>query len=134
MRDSPLDEPSIAKVVDRFYDKVRIDPILGPIFADAVDDWDAHKRVLVSFWSSVTLGTGSYRGQPMQAHRPHPIRAEHFGHWLALWQATCSEVMEDPAAQQLVCAAQRIGRSLQHGLGLQPRASALGIPVVGITL
>ncbi|MCW8807036.1 MAG: group III truncated hemoglobin [Rhodanobacter sp.] len=134
MRDSLLDEPSIALVVDRFYDKVRIDPTLGPIFADAVDDWDAHKRVLVSFWSSVALGAGSYRGQPMDAHRPHPIRAEHFGYWLELWQATCNEVLEESAALQLVATAQRIGRSLQHGLGIQPRASALGIPIMGITL
>ena len=44
----PLDAAAIAGLVDRFYDRVRVDPLLGPVFNAAVDDWDAHKRLLAS--------------------------------------------------------------------------------------
>lgn len=123
-----LSESHIAALVDRFYDKVRRDPVLGPIFNPVVHDWDEHQRTLVSFWSSVVLRTGTYRGNPMAAHRPHPIRAEHFEHWLALWQDTAQALLPPPQAALLVDYARRIGSSLRYGLGLEaPRP--LGLPI-----
>lgn len=108
----------IEALVDRFYDRVQQDPVLGPIFNPAVHDWGQHKRTLVSFWSSVALRSGSYRGNPMAVHRPHPIRAEHFDHWLALWRDT-AESMLAPEHAALFCEyATRIGRSLRYGLGI----------------
>jgi hemoglobin len=108
----------IERLVDRFYDRVQADPVLGPIFNPAVHDWAGHKRTLVTFWSSVALRTGTYRGNPMAAHRPHPIRAEHFDRWLALWRDTAEEVLS-PRHAALFCEyAGRIGRSLRYGLGL----------------
>ncbi len=131
-RPATLDEAHLATLVDRFYDKVRADPMLGPVFNAAVHDWDAHKRTLVSFWSSVALGTQSYRGSPMSAHRPHPIRPEHFDHWLELWRETARETLEEAAAARMIEFAERIGRSLRMGLGLSERKGArpLGIPIV----
>ena len=80
---SRLDAERIALLVDRFYDKVRVDPQLGPVFNAAVHDWDEHKRTLTSFWCSVALRANSYRGNPMAVHRAQPaIRAEHFKRWL----------------------------------------------------
>ena len=125
----PLDAAAIARLVDRFYDRVRVDPLLGPVFNAAVDDWDAHKRLLASFWCSVALRAGSYRGNPMAAHRPHPIRAEHFEHWLALWQDTAQSVLPAAHAALLVDYARRIGSSLRYGLGLEA-SRPLGLPVV----
>ena len=132
-RPDTLDEAHLATLVDRFYEKVRADPMLGPVFNAAVHDWDEHRRTLVSFWSSVALGTQSYRGSPMSAHRPHPIRGEHFDHWLELWRETAREVLEEDAAGRVIDYAERIGRSLRMGLGLsgRPGARSLGIPIVG---
>ena len=132
-RPDTLDEAHLATLVDRFYEKVRADPMLGPVFNAAVHDWDEHRRTLVSFWSSVALGTQSYRGSPMSAHRPHPIRGEHFDHWLELWRETAREVLEEEDAGRMIDYAERIGRSLRMGLGLPgcPGARSLGIPIVG---
>ena len=132
-RPDTLDEAHLAILVDRFYDKVRADPMLGPVFNAAVHDWDEHKRTLVSFWSSVALGTQSYRGSPMSAHRPHAIRGEHFDHWLDLWRETARDVLEKEAAARMIEYAERIGRSLRMGLGLsaRPGARSLGIPIIG---
>lgn len=118
IHDDPLTQRHIEMLVDRFYDRVRQDPVLGPIFNPAVEDWEEHKRTLVSFWSSVALRSGTYRGNPMAAHRPHPIHAAHFDHWLALWRDTAEAVLA-PAHAELFCEyASRIGRSLRYGLGI----------------
>ncbi len=116
-----LNRGDIERLVDAFYDKVQADPILGPVFNPAVHDWPAHKATLVQFWSSVALGTREYRGNPMAAHRPHPIIDEHFGHWLALWRQTAHEVLDDVEAEAMYGYAQRIARSLKLGLGLSGR-------------
>lgn len=129
-----FDEPAIATLVDRFYEKVRRDPQIGPIFNAAVDDWDEHKRLLTTFWASVALGAGSYRGNPMAVHRAQPaIRTEHFDRWLALWRETTAEVLDEQAATKMIEYADRIGRSLRLGMGLSERTlgRSLGIPIVG---
>ena len=128
-----IDEASIALLVDRFYDKVRIDPLLGPVFNPVVHDWAEHKRLLTSFWASVILRATSYRGNPMSAHRPHPIRAEHFERWLALWDETSHEILDAESAARMMEHAERIGRGLQLGLGLldRPNTRTLGIALVG---
>jgi len=127
-----FDETTIATLVDHFYEKVRRDPQIGPVFNAAVHDWDEHKQLLTSFWSSVALRSGSYRGNPMAAHRPHPIRAEHFDRWLALWGETCAEELDEVHAGHMLEYAQRIGRSLKYGLGLHPQAQPFGVPIVSV--
>lgn len=119
---SRLDAAGIARLVDCFYEKVRVDPLLGPVFNAAVQDWDEHKRTLTSFWCSVALRTNSYRGNPMAVHRMQPaIRAEHFERWLSLWQATTREVLDEADAKLMLEHADRIGRSLRLGMGLPER-------------
>lgn len=128
-----LDETRIATLVDRFYDRVRIDPRLGAVFNPVVADWNEHKRLLTSFWCSVVLRTGTYRGNPMAKHLPHAIDAAHFERWLQLWGETARDVLDADAAAVMVEYATRIGDGLRLGLGL-PRARharGLGIPVVG---
>ncbi|MEI7037926.1 group III truncated hemoglobin [Fulvimonas yonginensis] len=133
MRDTTLTETAIARLVDRFYDKVTADPVLGPVFNPVVHDWPEHKRLLTRFWCSVALGDASYRGNPMAVHRPLPIRAEHFDHWLGLWRATCVEVLDETDAARMVDYAQRIGRSLKYGLGLHPEARGIGVPLMSVS-
>lgn len=133
MHPSPFDESTIATLVDHFYEKVRRDAQIGPIFNAAVHDWDEHKRLLTSFWASVALRAASYRGNPMAAHRPHPIRVEHFDRWIELWRETCLEELDEDHAAQMLDYARRIGRSLKLGLGLHPQARPFGVPIVGIS-
>lgn len=126
-----LSESQVAELVDCFYEKVRRHHSLGPVFNAAIDDWDEHKRLLVSFWSSVALGTRSYRGNPMGKHRGHPITGSHFEEWLALWQETCGELLTPEQARRMVGFANRIGASLRYGLGLNDGTRSLGLPVMG---
>lgn len=121
--DSPdtADLPSseqLAALVDVFYDRIQRHADLGPVFNTAVQDWPEHKRLLTSFWISVVLRAGSYRGNPMAAHRPHAITTQHFVQWLALWRETADEVLAPKQAALVHEYANRIGRSLRHGLRL----------------
>ena len=132
MQDQSFDNAAIAQLVDRFYDRVQRDAVLGPVFNPVVHDWGEHKRLLTSFWCSVALRESSYRGNPMAAHRPLPIKAEHFDHWLALWRSTCLECLGEADATRMTEYAARIGRSLKYGLGINPEARGLGIPLVSV--
>jgi hemoglobin len=130
---SKLDAERIALLVDRFYDKVRVDLQLGPVFNAAVHDWDEHKRTLTSFWCSVALRANSYRGNPMAVHRARPaIRAEHFERWLALWQTTTREVLDEADASVMLEHADRIGRSLRLGMGLPERLGTRPLDILQI--
>jgi len=111
-----IDESMIEAVVHRFYDRVRADPLLGPIFAERISDWGPHLRRMCDFWSSVALVTGRYHGQPMRSHLPLPIDAEHFDRWLALFEATVREVCPPAAADFFLERARRIAESLELGV------------------
>src|SRR3546814_17764146 len=69
-----IDETGLSRLVDAFYARVRTDAELGPIFNDAVHDWSEHLEKLMAFWSSVMLGSGRYKGQPVPAHMKHKHR------------------------------------------------------------
>lgn len=128
---SGLDSSTIIALVDRFYDRVREDPQLGPIFAVRVHDWPAHKNRMVTFWSSTTLRSGDYRGNPMAVHRALPLSTELFERWQWLWRDTASYMLSAPAARHMIDLAERIGHGLMQGVGLRPRNRDMGVPPAG---
>ena len=67
-----IDEAMIAGVVHGFYDRVRADPLLAPVFAARIadKDWPAHLGRMVRFWAAVVLMDGGYHGRPMQRRIP----------------------------------------------------------------
>lgn len=114
-----VSEETIRRQVHTFYARVREDPVLGPIFNDAVEDWDEHLAKLCDFWSSVLLATRRFRGSPMAAHARRPdIRAEHFPRWLELFERTAREVCPPEAADLFVERSRMIGKSLSLGLAV----------------
>lgn len=115
-------EPAIVALVDRFYAKARRDPLIGPVFNRAVEDWDEHLRKLYDFWSSVMLTTGRYKGNPMAAHLKLPIQPQFFERWLALWQETAGEVFAPEPAAVFREKAGRIADSLKLALFYRPSA------------
>jgi len=132
-----ITEPMITTLVHTFYARVRADPLLGPIFSRAINDWDAHLAKLCAFWSSVTLMTGRYKGTPMKAHADlAEITPAHFERWLALFQATAVKTCPADAAAIFVDRANRIAESLLLGIalhrgeGIVPRVKRAAPPPV----
>src|SRR5690606_7941927 len=88
-RDEICTEDEIETLVYSFYDRVRADAELGPIFNAHIENWDTHLKKMVSFWSSMIRGTGTYSGTPMPKHIALPdLSAELFQQWLALFRET----------------------------------------------
>jgi hemoglobin len=117
--ETPITETEIASLVDRFYAKVRVDPEIGPVFNNAVENWDAHLALLKDFWSTVLLTTGRYKGNPLLAHFPLPIEEGYFARWLALFAETAKEEMPASHAAIVIHKADRIAMNMQRVLASQ---------------
>lgn len=112
MAQTGLDEEKLTRLVHRFYDKVRADAVLGPIFAARISDWNPHLERMVDFWSSVALMTGRYHGAPVPAHVGLPVDWDHFERWLTLFRETATETCPPEGAAHVIERAERIARSL----------------------
>lgn len=113
-----IDEAMIETLVRSFYEEVRADALLGPVFEARIADWEHHLQRMFAFWSSVALMTGRYHGQPMQKHAPLPVDSRHFDRWLALFERTAEEVCPPEAAAHFVERAHRIADSLELGVAV----------------
>jgi hemoglobin len=126
-----ITEESLKRLVDSFYDRVRRDPLIGPVFNAAIADWPDHLAKLQAFWSSVMLTSGRYKGRPLPAHIKHAdsISSESFERWLAIWRETTSEYFDAQSASALQDKAGRIAESLALGIAFhRDRASVAAQP------
>ena len=129
MRYDGITETSLKALVDAFYSKVRLDPLIGPVFNAAIDDWPEHLDKLQAFWSSVMLTSGRYKGRPLPAHLKHAdsISPASFVRWLALWRETTDEMLDADSAAALQDKAGRIAESLSLGIAFhRDRNAVLG--------
>jgi len=120
-QDDQIDEAALERLIPAFYDRVRADADIGPLFNAAVHDWAEHLEKLVAFWSSVMLTSGRYKGNPMVAHLRLASRIDPamFDHWLKLWGETATELLDAPGAAAVTAKAERIAESLQLGMFFQ---------------
>lgn len=116
MAETGLDDDILHRLVHRFYERVRDDSLLGPIFSERIADWTPHLERMVAFWSSVALMTGRYHGRPVPAHIPLPVNASHFERWLALFRDTARETCTPEGAAHVIERAERIARSLHMAI------------------
>ncbi|TCP36034.1 group III truncated hemoglobin [Sphingomonas sp. BK235] len=115
MDDADLEEATLRPLVERFYERVRNDKLLAPVFAEAVSDWGDHHRRLADFWSSVMLTSGRYKGNPLALHLrlADVLTPETFERWLALWRTTTDEMVPPHVARAMQAKAARIAESFQ---------------------
>ena len=117
----------IIRLVNAFYDRVREDLLLGPIFEDIAQvDWAAHLPKMYDFWESVLFGTAQFKGNPLAVHRALAHRAPmgdaQFGRWLTLFHTTVDELFEGPTASQAKDRAVRIAATMQYHIGADTEA------------
>lgn len=117
-----VSEDGIRQLVGAFYDKVRLDAELAPVFLRAIPgDWEPHLTRMYAFWSSVMLTTGRYKGNPVVKHLVIPgIQPHLFERWLALFNETCGELFEDGVSEEFRAKAARIAESLKLALFYRP--------------
>src|SRR5690554_7211976 len=90
----------VSQLVHSFYDKIRADEVLGPIFNAHLTDeqWPPHLEKLTDFWETNLFGIPKFKGNPPMAHAKvdqalnYGVTQEHFAHWLRLWFQTIDEL------------------------------------------
>jgi hemoglobin len=112
-----ITEESIRVLVDTFYDGVRKDEILGPVFEEKLEGkWSTHMPRMVDFWSTILLGSGRFQGNVYGKHMALAgIEKEHFVHWLSLFKKVVTDLYDDETASGILETADRIAGSLQLG-------------------
>lgn len=112
-----LNRESIAALVHTFYDDVRADPMLAPVFDNAIGaHWAPHLERMVDFWCTVMLGTQQFQGNVFGKHMAlSGVEPEHFRRWLTLFEAKAARLFAAPVAEELTTVARRIAGSLQFG-------------------
>ena len=112
----------VAFLVDSFYIKVRQDITLGPIFNNAITDWDKHLNHLTTFWESSLFFSRKlehkYKGNPLEVHvkvdqdHDNSITELHFGIWLNHWMQTIDELFQGQVADNAKRRARKMGTFL----------------------
>jgi len=115
-----ITENRISQLVESFYERIRDDDLLGPIFNETISDWPPHLARMKDFWTSIAIESGRFHGNPMVKHLAIPgIEQAHFNRWLALFNAALPEVFENAQACQFLSdRAARIADSLMTGISI----------------
>jgi hemoglobin len=113
-------EEDVAKLVYTFYDKVRADELLGPVFEQAISNWGPHLEIMCNFWSTMLLYSGRYKGDPMSKHLSLPLAPNHFSQWLSLFNGTVEALFRGEIADNAKARAKNIARIMQSMMGLPP--------------
>ncbi|WP_011578731.1 MULTISPECIES: group III truncated hemoglobin [Chelativorans] len=111
-----LDERMIHDVVHGFYEEIRNDDLLGPIFNGAINSeaWPHHLAKMCDFWSATLLRTKRYEGRPLPPHLAIPGLGEvHFRRWLMLFRATVDRLCPADVAVLFMDRALRIAHSFR---------------------
>jgi hemoglobin len=103
-------------LVDSFYEKVKADSLLGPVFSHV--NWPRHLPIMYDFWCSMLLGKTTYKGNPMQSHLRLLIGGTHFTQWLKLFKETVDEKFTGEKAEETKMRAHAIAGVFQHKMGL----------------
>ena len=122
---SEISEEMVEHLVRSFYDKVRNDTELGPIFESVIgEDWEPHLQKMFAFWSSLTMLTGRYKGQPMGAHlKLKSVGPQHFETWLSLFRETAKEICGDEIAPVFISKAERVAESFKQAMFFDPKST-----------
>lgn len=122
-----FDDESIERLVRGFYERIREDEELGPIFARRIEDWEPHLQRMMMFWTTILRGEARYqhgpKGPPPVVHRGiAELRRRHFVRWLALFAEEAKRVFPGEAALFVIGRSEGMGRALSaHLRPAEPR-------------
>lgn len=117
MKYAAFTDESITELVYRFYDRVRQDEVIGPVFEQMLAGrWEQHLPRMVDFWSTILVSSGKFQGNVYGKHMAlSGITKEHFVRWLGLFRQTVRQLFEPEQCAMAEEVADRIAGSLQLG-------------------
>jgi hemoglobin len=126
MQATSAQEAAIDRMVRLFYERALADPILGPVFREAIHDWEGHIAIVHDFWSGAIHGTGRYTGNAFAPHMKLKFEPEAFDRWIATFEAAANDALVPEDAAKAVRIAQHMAQSFK--VGLFPFTTADGRP------
>ena len=109
-----IDETDVRQLVDKFYEKVRQDDLLAPVFEPVIgDEWEHHLGRMTDFWSTLLLYTKKFSDDPLTKHLPLALTKEHFDRWLLLFHSTVDELFLGQIAENAKSRANSIARIMK---------------------
>lgn len=107
----------IKLLVNNFYNKVRDDEFLAPVFNERIKDrWPHHLEKMYTFWQTVLLDDHTYFGAPFPPHVNLPINKEHFDKWIELFTETINENFKGVIADEALWRAEKMAMMFQSKL------------------
>jgi len=113
-----LDLKDIKLLVDSFYEKVRRNEKLSPVFEERIQgDWQPHMEKMYKFWQTILLGDHTYFGSPFTPHALLPVDHAHFTTWLTLFTETLDELFTGEKSEEAKWRAEKMAEMFEYKIG-----------------
>lgn len=128
MKNDILTLDDIKLLVDTFYDNVRQDKLIGPIF-DAVikDKWSEHLEKMYRFWQTILLEEHTYYGSPFGPHAKLPVELVHFEQWIGIFTKTVDQIFTGDKAEEAKIRATKMAQMFHNKIEYYKNNSATPI-------
>ena len=114
MKNEILNLTDVKQLVDTFYEKVREDELLNPIFNNVIKEhWPEHLEKMYRFWQTILLEEHTYFGSPFVPHAKLPVEKEHFDRWLKLFFSNIDDQFEGEKAEEAKWRGQKMAEMFQ---------------------
>ncbi len=91
----------IKVLVDGFYDKIKEDELLAPIFNFRLSThWVPHLEKMYTFWNAALFGVKGYNGNPYMKHATMELDPEHFERWISIFNQTIDTHFQGPLVEE----------------------------------
>jgi hemoglobin len=115
---------AVEALVDSFYDRLLLDPVLGPIFLDvAAIDLAVHLPHIKDYWCKLLLAERGYQRHTMNIHRAlhlqRGLTAAEFQQWLAYFVTAVDASYSGPKAERAKQIATTIADNMQTALAIK---------------
>jgi hemoglobin len=114
----------ILLILGTFYDKLLDDNRINYLFTDVAKvNLKEHFPILIDFWHSILLGSGTYGLNTMQPHiylaKKTKLTKEYFQIWLSYLNESVGELYEGKLALAMKARAQNIEGLMKHKVGVE---------------
>jgi len=114
MKNEILNITDVKQLVDTFYEKVREDELLNPIFNNLIQEhWPEHLEKMYRFWQTILLEEHTYFGNPFVPHAKLPVKKEHFDRWLQLFYSNTDNQFNGEKAEEAKWRAKKMAEMFQ---------------------
>lgn len=115
---------SLDTVINPFYDKFLVDNKVNYLFTDVTKvNLEKYFPLLIGFWHSILLGSGTYGRNAMQPHidlaKKAKLTKEYFQIWLGYIYKSVGELYEGKLALAMKARAQNIAGLMRRKVGVE---------------